>query len=190
MRIRYLVLWFGLASFLHAQSKCGVERWAVKTLADSEASKITSTVTDSTIEKLRNEPAPTDLKAQPDHRHSPVELTRYRIHALLLGFKRENDRDYHLVLASPQDKSITMVAEIPSGTCTPASISKQEAMLQTWLVKKFGHPKAPVRMLKLHPPRRVVVEGIGFFDFLHGQTGVAPNGIEIHPITKIDLDHP
>jgi hypothetical protein len=24
--------------------------------------------------------------------------------------------------------------------------------------------------------------GVAFFDFLHGQTGVAPNGIELHPI--------
>jgi len=29
---------------------------------------------------------------------------------------------------------------------------------------------------------RAVVTGVAFFDFLHGQTGVAPNGIELHPI--------
>src|SRR5438034_6367879 len=26
------------------------------------------------------------------------------------------------------------------------------------------------------------VTGVGFFDFLHRQTGVAPNGIELHPV--------
>jgi hypothetical protein len=26
--------------------------------------------------------------------------------------------------------------------------------------------------------------GIGFFDYLHGQTGVAPNGIELHPVLR------
>src|SRR5439155_9710638 len=26
------------------------------------------------------------------------------------------------------------------------------------------------------------LSGVGFFDFLHGQTGVAPNGIELHPV--------
>jgi hypothetical protein len=31
----------------------------------------------------------------------------------------------------------------------------------------------------------VVVTGVGFFDFIHGQTGVAPNGIELHPIVDI-----
>jgi hypothetical protein len=28
----------------------------------------------------------------------------------------------------------------------------------------------------------VTVVGVGFFDFIHGQTGVAPNGIELHPV--------
>jgi hypothetical protein len=31
----------------------------------------------------------------------------------------------------------------------------------------------------------VRVTGIGMFDFLHGQTGVAPNGIELHPVLNI-----
>lgn len=29
---------------------------------------------------------------------------------------------------------------------------------------------------------RARVTGVAFFDFLLGQTGVAPNGIELHPI--------
>jgi hypothetical protein len=27
--------------------------------------------------------------------------------------------------------------------------------------------------------------GVGFFDFIHGQTGVAPNGFELHPVLSI-----
>jgi hypothetical protein len=30
------------------------------------------------------------------------------------------------------------------------------------------------------------VTGIRFFDRMHGQTGVAPNVIELHPILKIE----
>jgi hypothetical protein len=26
---------------------------------------------------------------------------------------------------------------------------------------------------------------VGFFDFLHGQNGVAPNGFELHPVLSI-----
>jgi hypothetical protein len=28
------------------------------------------------------------------------------------------------------------------------------------------------------------VTGVGFFDIIHGQTGVAPNGIELHPVLR------
>lgn len=27
------------------------------------------------------------------------------------------------------------------------------------------------------------ITGVGFFDFEHGQRGVAPNAIELHPVT-------
>ena len=27
-----------------------------------------------------------------------------------------------------------------------------------------------------------IVTGVAFFDFKHGQTGVAPNAIELHPV--------
>lgn len=28
----------------------------------------------------------------------------------------------------------------------------------------------------------VIITGVGFWDIIHGQTGVAPNGIELHPV--------
>jgi len=31
------------------------------------------------------------------------------------------------------------------------------------------------------------ITGVGFFDRLHGQTGVAPNGIELHPVLNIEF---
>ena len=34
---------------------------------------------------------------------------------------------------------------------------------------------------------RAVVSGVAFFDFKHGQTGVAPNAIELHPILGFSL---
>jgi len=33
----------------------------------------------------------------------------------------------------------------------------------------------------------VTITGVGFFDFLHGQTGVAPNGIELHAVLDIQF---
>jgi hypothetical protein len=31
---------------------------------------------------------------------------------------------------------------------------------------------------------RAAVIGVAFFDFNHGQTGVAPNAIELHPVLR------
>jgi hypothetical protein len=35
--------------------------------------------------------------------------------------------------------------------------------------------------------RRAKITGVAFFDFKHGQTGVAPNAIELHPISWLPL---
>ena len=35
----------------------------------------------------------------------------------------------------------------------------------------------------------VTVTDVGFFDVLHGQEGVARNGIELHPVLMIDFQH-
>jgi len=31
----------------------------------------------------------------------------------------------------------------------------------------------------------IEITGVKFFDFINGQTGVAPNGIEVHPVIAI-----
>jgi hypothetical protein len=33
----------------------------------------------------------------------------------------------------------------------------------------------------------ITVTGVGFFDFKHGQSGVAPNAIELHPLLSVKL---
>jgi hypothetical protein len=40
---------------------------------------------------------------------------------------------------------------------------------------------------RLEPNVPVTVTGIAFFDTIHGQEGIAPNGIELHPVLSIDF---
>ena len=61
-----------------------------------------------------------------------------------------------------------MIAEAPDPACAPGALPLRR--LQIAAVRRA------VRLC------RAVVVGVAFFDFLHGQTGVAPNGIELHPI--------
>jgi hypothetical protein len=102
------------------------------------------------------------------------------LNATLTKFKKETDSDYHLVLSDAAGN--TLVSEIPLpacvGTGSPflSKITNARAEFDAKLnaTSSFQTVSIPVR-----------ITGVGMFDFLHGQTGVAPNGIEIHPILDI-----
>ena len=63
----------------------------------------------------------------------------------------------------------TMIAEAPSSLCTAGATAYRR--------KQMRDTRSVARVCA-----RARVTGVAFFDFLHGQTGVAPNGIELHPI--------
>jgi len=42
------------------------------------------------------------------------------------------------------------------------------------------------RYIRLRKPIKVRVTGVVFFDRVHGQIGVAPNGVELHPVLDIE----
>jgi len=167
-----------------ASLSCGEERWPVKTLGDKNAGAIDYAPQSSSVAALTALPAPSraDLDAKSDTRFAP-ELHTYTVRALLVGFKLETDQDFHVVLADPHDTKKTMVVEIPNGDCVPAARRNQFALLQAGFIRDFGKPVAKFKKLKTAV--QVEVTGIGFFDFIHGQTGVAPNGFELHPVLSI-----
>ena len=99
-------------------------------------------------------------------------------------FKLENDSDIHVVLSPIGSPSETMIAEFVDVGCTQAGKSSQrEAMLSAResFVAICGEPSPSFRVCHA----QVEITGVGFFDFLHGQTGVAPNGIELHPVLAV-----
>ncbi len=160
---------------------CGVERWSVKTGTDADASKITlQSTTPTTISSLTSLPAPSSLPA--DNRVQPTETTVYQLNVTLTEYKLEDDSDYHLVLSDGSGH--TMIAEIPDPTCvgsgSPLLSSIQKAR------SEFDAKYTPTTSFKTaNVP--VTVTGVGFFDFLHGQTGVSPNGIELHSVLDISF---
>ena len=94
----------------------------------------------------------------------------------MVGFKRETDEDFHIVIADLNDSSKTMVVEIPSEHCM-----KGEGRLQTSWETRFGKATPKFKRLAVHKIK-VRVTGYGFFDVIHGQTGVAVSGFELHPL--------
>jgi hypothetical protein len=156
---------------------CGKERWPVKTGTDKDAAKVNESPTPGTINQLRQIQAPINPNIRPDTRYSPVELTTYELTGWVTVIKAEADQDYHVVLTDAQSR--TMIVESPHPDCAKNSrFASQIADVRKTLDSAFGGP-----IQKRHQTRMLVtVTGVGFFDRIHGQEGVAPNGIELHPL--------
>jgi hypothetical protein len=183
-RVRRLVLALAVlscsASFLpRALEACGVERWSVKTGTDADAGLINvSSTSPNTILTMRGWTAPNPIP--PNNRVAPYETTVWVLNATLTQYKLETDQDYHLILSDASGN--TMIAEIPDPACVgsgsplAAGVSNARAEFDARFTatSSFQTANVPVR-----------ITGVGMFDFLHGQTGVAPNGIELHPVIDI-----
>ena len=158
---------------------CGVERWSVKVGTDPDAGLVNLTnPVRSTIAALRVLPAPASPPL--NSRVAPTETTVFLVNGLLTFYKLEDDVDYHIVLQDPNGN--TMVTEIPSPACD-GSTSPFDAAVAAVRAKFDAHFNAIPTFQNANVP--VQMKGVGFFDFIHGQTGVAPNGIELHPILDI-----
>ncbi|HEV3039121.1 MAG TPA: hypothetical protein VHA33_15180 [Candidatus Angelobacter sp.] len=158
---------------------CGVERQSVKVGTDADIGKVNFNAPQTTtIVNLRAFPTPATIPA--NNRISPEETTVWTVDATLTLIKLESDQDYHLVI---QDASgNTMIAEVPAPSCVPTSSpmnpgvtsarAKVDAMFN--VTTSFQTVNVPVR-----------ITGVGMHDFPHGQTGAAPNQIELHSVIDI-----
>lgn len=183
--MKKLLLFVLTAVLICAQAlACGTERWKVKTLSDRDITKVSTRPANATIQQLIALKSPTrkELDAKPDGRF-PEELKVYRVSAEIRYFKLEADGDVHIVLSDPDNPSVTMIAEVPEANCGPRKYAKtwsgiREALISATGTKRGGNLKHPIK---------VVVTGVGFFDFIHGQTGVAPNGFELHSLLSLQV---
>jgi hypothetical protein len=157
------------------RATCGVVRWSVKTLTDAAARQVKFQPRGTTVSAL------TRLIPRGGYtRARGVERTTYRVRARLLEAKLEDAQDYHLVIADPRRPGRTMIVEFPASNCTRHAVRrKQMAAARAAFVRSCGHPSSS-SFTRLRGT--ATITGVGFFDYVHGQTGVAPNGIELHPV--------
>ncbi len=96
----------------------------------------------------------------------PFKRNVFTVIAAVTLVRAEEDGDLHVVLRAGGKQ---MISEAPEATCTgKAQLRYRRAMaLARGLVRVCA---------------RARITGVAFFDFKHGQTGVARNGIELHPI--------
>jgi hypothetical protein len=153
----------------------------VKTLSDPDRERVQLQPADATVEALVALQRPVVLS--PVARADPVEVTVYRVEARLLWLFAEQDHDYHLVLASLRDTTITLIGEVPDPGCAGSCASGFAAVYAQVRQKLMDHLDS--RQTEARPLVRIT--GVGFFDYLHGQRGAAPNGIELHPVLDVEF---
>ena len=177
-----LLLYVGaILILLPSQSfaQCGGERWSVKTGTDPDANLVNlNSPTPTTLGFLTSLAAPNTL---PDNgRVQPTETTLWIVNATLKQYQKQADSDYHLLLIDGAGHQ--MIAEIASPGCVglnspfSAGIARARAQFNARFTATSALKTADVP---------VQITGVGFFDHLAGQTGIAPNGIELHPIIDI-----
>lgn len=184
-RFLFLLI-FSLAIFIFpshtALAQCSGERWPVKVGTDQDAGLVNlGSSTSTTIANLRAIAIP--KKLQDARRATPTETTVYVVNAIVKKYIRMYDQDYHIVIADSSGR--TMIAEIPAPGCVSSSspfaagIAHARAQFDAMfnVTSSFQDADVPVR-----------ITGVGFFDYLEGQAGQAPNGIELHPVLDITFD--
>jgi hypothetical protein len=116
----------------------------------------------TTVHFLITRPAPSHLPAT----RLPFEHRVFTVISAVVLVRPEADSDLHVVLQSGGNHMIT---EAPSPSCDRHATPLRRRQMRV--------ARNHVRLCA-----RARVTGVAFFDFPHGQTGVAPNAIELHPI--------
>jgi hypothetical protein len=83
-----------------------------------------------------------------------------------------------------------MIAEIPDPQCSTVQEgghAQQIASVRSSFIACFGAPPSGSGLKKFAGKMIATLTGVGFFDHVHTppQTGVAPNGIELHPLLGV-----
>ncbi len=180
-----LVLALSASASAATCTPCGDERWQIKTLSDRDAVRVRTTPVRATISELGALPRPRVRASFP--RFGPAEFTTYVIAGCLRGWKIEDDNDLHLVIVDGvQPGAATIIAEVPDPACEGVCRTRYGgayADIRRRMTDAFGEPAVRLRRLRRMP--RVEITGVGFFDVVHGQTGRAPNAIELHPVLSM-----
>jgi hypothetical protein len=156
--------------------RCGKERWSVKTLTDGDASSVNLTPIPSTITALGSVAAPASNADLP---RQPQEENTYTVKGTIVGYKLEDDNDIHLAIADTTPPFATMIAEFPNKSCDTGAVDEAQ-IDQARQAFEAAFPPATKHFQT--PTGCVTVTGVFFFDRIHGQLGVAPNGAELHPV--------
>ncbi len=192
-----------LASNAHARGCGGVERWLVKVASDDSAASVDpSDVTATTVVSLNDGGRPRGAGSAGNTR-LPEEMSLAQVTGFIRFIKLESDdNDFHLVITDSADAQFTpagtgsrptgtsLIAEAPNPDCVSGrnGDGPSKSLFQRNLEdvrKSIACNMEGLMAQEVSEP--VVITGIRFFDFPHGQIGRATNVVEIHPIMGIEF---
>lgn len=162
-----------------SEPECGIERWHVKILTDVAASAINWTPVGTTIAEQNTFPK---ITVSEDTTRMAFEDTVVSMACTIVAFKREDDKDIHLILVDAAQDS--MIGEIPGTSCAEVAASPHASDFDNaaaWVSTNLGTPSTNFKPVS----KAVTITGVLFQDFAHGQDGHAKNYREIHPVTNI-----
>jgi hypothetical protein len=166
-------------------SSCGgVERWAVKVMTDASWTNFDSVPKHTTVTHLVGLTTPTPSSSMP--RYDAVEDSCYTTVVTITEMRVESDSDWHLVITDGTGN--TMIAECPCPNCTSVAASHYIGDFigaRNWIAANIGNVTNTSISIK-----NVQVTGQAFIDPPHGQSGAAPNNLELHSIIKIEFAKP
>ena len=164
------------------RSFCGVERWDVKTLSDPARKQVNFHPLATNVNHLRHLARPGSVGIYDPRKH-PVEFRTYKVRAQVIAATIEADHDIHLIISVPGSRNSTMITEFPNPRCI-ASGFKRGVMTRARNAMLANCGSVPTGAF-VNLRGMVTMTGVGFWDIKHGQTGVAPNAIELHPVLSI-----
>lgn len=157
----------------------GVERWSVKVMTDPAAGNLVLTPKPSSVTHIVGLTTPTPTSSMA--RYDQVEDSVYTVLVNITEMRVESDSDWHLVIT---DGKSTMIAECPCPSCNSVIASpyiSQFTTARNWIAANIGNVQNTSLNVK-----NVLVTGQAFLDPPHGQSGAAPNNVELHSILKIE----
>jgi hypothetical protein len=89
---------------------CGTERWKVKTLTDTTVVNIDLDPVEKPINWPRTRTRPSSLPNT--KRLIGIETMVFKVKGVVMAFKKEDDNDYHVVIAQSNNHGRTMIAII------------------------------------------------------------------------------
>jgi hypothetical protein len=168
----------------------GFFRWDVKTLTDNNGIDLLSrSPLDSTISQLVSvrPPVRTFVLSKKDGQLPRFSTEKYivRVIAYIEKIKIQGDRDYHVVLRSPDSKS-SMIAEIPDPDCS--YLSGFPVLKDKFRSVRNQGDSVLAQLKKSKKPVLVEITGVPFWDAPHFWVrGSSKTGREIHPVLNIRI---